>query len=43
MYTYTLDDVILYLNDKIDPAFRKEIDKSIYIIINKLGGDNCYE
>ena len=41
--TKYLVNYLYYLNDKIDPAFRKEIDKSIYRIINKLGGDNTYE
>ncbi len=34
---------LYYLNDKIDPVYRAEIDKSIFSMINKLGGDEDYE
>lgn len=33
---------LYYLNDKIDPVYRAEIDKSIFRIINELGGGKDY-
>ena len=41
--TKYLVNYLYYLNNKIDPVYRNEIDKSIYKVINKLGGDDNYE
>ena len=41
--TKYLVNYLYYLNDKIDPIYRNEVNKSIYRVINKLGGDNSYE
>ena len=38
-----LINYLYYINDKIDPIYRDEIDKSIYRIIDRLGGDDIYE
>ena len=43
MDTKYLVNYLYYLNDKIDPVYRNEIDKSIYRIIRNLKGDNEYE